>query len=135
MMSLLREMIREVLAEADVVTLKINGTPLQVELATTPADHSQGLMHRESLPENRGVLFCYGTDERLSFWMKNTSIPLSIAFISRDGTIKQISDLEPYDESPVSCSSRCRWALEVNRGWFHRNSINVGDAVNFLGQP
>jgi uncharacterized membrane protein (UPF0127 family) len=124
-------MIREIIAESGHQVIDVQGHPLRVELARTQDEQELGLMHRTSLPDDAGMLFCYDSDQQLSFWMRGTSIPLSIAFISADGVISQISDLEPYDERAVTCPTPCRWALEVNRGWFDKNSVNVGNVVSF----
>lgn len=110
-------------------TLAVGGFPITVELAMTPEDQNIGLMHRQDLDPDCGMLFCYDDPRDLSFWMRNTSIPLSIAFIGNDGIIKKISDLDPFDERSVTSESPCRWALEVNRGWFDRMGVKIGDSV------
>ena len=99
------------------------------ELAKTGEERSKGLMFREKLPEGEGMLFIFERDQRLSFWMKNTLIPLSIAYISSDGIIIDIKDMRPHDESPVLSSRMVRYALEVPQGWFSRTGIRPGDRV------
>ena len=110
--------------------LKIGNISLNVEVAKTESEQSQGLMGRKALPNNQGMLFEYPNEQNLSFWMKNTSIPLSIAFIDESGAILEILDLEPFNETSVSSKSRAKYALEVNKGWFGENNINVGDVVD-----
>ena len=87
-------------------------------------------MNRPSLPENEGMLFLFPQLEKQSFWMKNTLIPLSIAFLEDGGKILQIEDMKPKDESSTLSKYPVRYALEVNQGWFQRNGIAVGDAFS-----
>ena len=93
-----------------------------------------GLMNRNSLPDGEGMLFIFENEQFLSFWMKNTTIPLSIAFIASDGRILDIKDMRPLDESSVLSSRPAKYALEVPQGWFDRAGIRTGDrlvTVNF----
>jgi uncharacterized membrane protein (UPF0127 family) len=103
--------------------------PLKVELALSEEEQSQGLMYRESLDEGRGMLFVFDRDRIASFWMKNTLIPLSIAYINSDGSILEIHDMRPEDLSLIRSSRSVRYALEVPRGWFDRAGIGPGDRV------
>jgi uncharacterized membrane protein (UPF0127 family) len=117
-------------AELPIANLTIGGHALQAELAVRPREQQKGLMFRESLPNNRGMLFVFGEPRQASFWMKNTSIPLSIAYLGKDGTILEIYDLQPFNEDPVPSVSRDVWfALEVNRGWFSARHIKPGVRV------
>jgi uncharacterized membrane protein (UPF0127 family) len=102
---------------------------ISVELARTSGERSRGLMYRKSLDDGKAMLFIFDRDERLSFWMKNTFIPLSIAFISRDGRILEIRDLRPLDEAAVRSSRSVRYALEAPQGWFGRAGVAVGDRL------
>ena len=86
-------------------------------------------MYREKLADGEGMLFVFDRDEILSFWMKNTLIPLSIAFISYDGKIIDIKDMEPQSLEPVRSSRSVRYALEVPQGWFSRAGFGAGDMV------
>jgi len=106
---------------------------LTVELARTDAQRSQGLMHRKTLKDGEGMLFIFERDQILSFWMKNTLVPLSIAYISSDGRIFEIYDMEPGNLSPVTSSRSGRYALEVPQGYFHRTGIAAGDRLNLAG--
>jgi len=106
---------------------------LTVELAQTDAQRSQGLMHRKTLKDGDGMLFIFEKDLILSFWMKNTLVPLSVAFISSDGRIFEIYDMEPGNLNPVKSSRSGRYALEVPQGWFGRAGIVIGDRVDLTG--
>lgn len=109
--------------------ITINNKPLRVKLARTPEEQRRGLMNTSSLPRDCGMLFVYPREQLLSFWMKDTSIPLQIAFIGADKRIAQIESLKPYSMASVKSNKPAKWALEVNLGWFDDNSIKVGDAV------
>lgn len=100
---------------------------LNVEVARTPGERSMGLMGRTSLAEEAGMLFLFDEDTDMGFHMKNTAIPLSIAFIDAKGKILAIEELDPYDLTPVYSPSKYRSAIEVNRGWFEKKGIGVGD--------
>jgi uncharacterized membrane protein (UPF0127 family) len=86
-------------------------------------------MYRKQLPDGEGMLFIFERDEALSFWMKNTIIPLSIAFIASDGRITEIKDMRPRDLNAVKSSRSVRYALEAPQGWFTRAGISPGDTV------
>jgi len=109
----------------------IRETPIEVELANTPQKREVGLMYRKSLDADKGMLFVYDKVQIVYFWMKNTSIPLSIAYINSSGLITEINDLEPFSLKVDRSSNPVLYALEVNRGFFKRNGIKVGDSVRF----
>lgn len=111
-------------------TITINNTKLNVKLAYTGQQQARGLMNITSLPDNEGMLFCYPEEKLLSFWMKKTPLPLSIAFIDANGRIIQIEKLQPHDETGVKTKAPAKWALEVNQDWFDNNNIKVGDVVD-----
>ncbi len=113
----------------DVIEIEINGTVIQVEYADTPAERQLGLMYRRSLCENCGMLFRFDTSRIGSIWMKNTYIPLDLAYISEDGEIIDIRQLQPLDLTPVTSSQKVRFALEMNKGWFANKDIREGDFV------
>jgi len=100
---------------------------LRVEIADTPEALKKGLMFRESLDEDSGMLFVFERPSRYTFWMKDTSIPLSIAFLNREGKITRMYDMEPLNETKTYPSPRrTLYAIEVNQGWFDKNGITVG---------
>jgi uncharacterized membrane protein (UPF0127 family) len=106
-----------------------NDVPIDVELAVTAEEQRKGLMFRKKLNDGYGMLFVYQRDQILSFWMKNTVIPLSIAFISHDGRIMEIHDMQPQSLTAIKSSRSVRYALEAPRGWFERAGISAGCAV------
>ena len=111
--------------------ISIKGEALFAEVVDTPEAMSRGLMYRKELAGNRGMLFVYEEERLLSFWMANTSIPLSIAFISVDGTIVDIQDMAPFDRTSHVSDAPALYALEVNQGWFRDKGIHVGDKVEW----
>lgn len=111
-------------------SIDVAGHTLLVEVAADSESRHQGLMDRKFLKDDHGMLFVFEEEEKASFWMKNTSIPLSIAFIASDGTIRQIEDLEPYSLDPVVSTRSVLFALEVNRGWFTQRNIKPGDKAD-----
>ena len=98
-----------------------------VEIADTPAERETGLMGRSALAADSGMLFVFDQDQPLSFWMKDTLIPLSIAFINSKGIIVDIQDMQPLDETPHHSVAPAKYALEVNQGFFAAQGIQVGD--------
>jgi uncharacterized membrane protein (UPF0127 family) len=105
---------------------------LEAEIAKTETERETGLMFRTELPDGTGMLFIFETDEVLSFWMKDTLIPLSIAFINYDGILLEIKDMYPRDLSSVHSSRSVRYALEVPQGWFSRAGVKAGDRIGGL---
>ena len=103
--------------------------PLVLEVPQNAGEFKCGLMFRESLEQNRGMLFIFESNDYHTFHMKNTFIPLDIAFIKEDGTIDSIKELDPMSPIPVYPNSEIRYAVEANRGWFEANDVNVGDAL------
>jgi hypothetical protein len=101
------------------------------EIAATPSQTSRGLMFRRLLPADRGMLFVFPYPRRLSFWMRNTTVPLDIGYFDARGELREIYPLHPLDERPVrSQSDALLYALEVNRGWYRRNGVNIGSHLN-----
>jgi uncharacterized membrane protein (UPF0127 family) len=115
------------------IQIQIANETLDVELAETPQQIAKGLRFRETLAEDAGMLFIFPKPQRLSFWMKDASIPLSIAYIQPDGKIVQIRAMQPHDETPVpSLSNAVTYALLVNQGWFERHGISAGTIIEDL---
>jgi hypothetical protein len=106
---------------------------LTAEIARTEAQRAQGYMFREEVKDGEGMLFIFERDQILSFWMKNTLVPLSIAYITHNGIIIEIYDMEPGDLNPVHSSRSVRYALEVPQNWFTRAGIGPGDRVDIQG--
>jgi len=108
----------------------VGGKTIAVDLALTGPQMEQGLKYRRRLPEDRGMLFLYSQPVQSPFWMKDTHIPLSIAFINRDGGIISIQKMEPDNDRKTYHPPRpFLYALEMNQGWFERNNIRVGDKL------
>lgn len=107
--------------------------PVTVEVADTDQSRAQGLMFREHVADGTGMLFVFDHDQVLTFWMKDTLVPLSIAYISSDGKIIDILDMEAQSLKPVVSSRSVRYALEVPQGYFARVGIREGDRV--IGLP
>ena len=112
--------------------LKFGNLQVEVEIADTPSLQTKGLMYRESIPENHGMLFVYKEPQELSFWMKNTKIPLSIAFFNSAKKLTQVEEMPPpeneYSPLPLYKSKvPCKYALEMPKGWFKENNISLGD--------
>ena len=113
--------------------LKIRGHEIRAELAHTEATRRQGLMHRERLAENGGMIFVYPVPEMTAMWMKNTPVPLSVAFIDARGRILNIEDMQPFTEDAHASRGPAAYSLEMNKGWFARRGIKAGDRVEGLG--
>jgi uncharacterized membrane protein (UPF0127 family) len=112
--------------------LKVKGHAIRVEVANTPETRRTGLMFRASLPDSQGMLFVYETEDRHAMWMKNTLVPLSVAFIDRGGHIINIEDMQPQTEDTHMAAARAAFSLETNLGWFKQRGIKKGDRVEGL---
>lgn len=115
---------------------KSDGTVLEVkaELASKQEERNWGFMERKHIPNGTGMLFIFQQDQILSFWMKNTPSPLSIAYIDRYGVIADLYDMQPYDEKSVTSTRSVRFALEVPQGWYKKNGVQKGDKVRFASR-
>jgi uncharacterized protein len=103
---------------------------VRVEIADEETEQKRGLMERTALAEDAGMLFVFPGERPLSFWMKDTLIPLSIAYIDGDGGIVDIQDMQPLDESPHPSAAPAQYALEVNQGFFAERGVQVGDEAD-----
>ena len=103
--------------------------PLRIEIPQTPGEFKTGLMFRESLDTDSGMLFVFDRVAQQSFHMSHTTIPLDIAFIDEEGCIESIKELTPLRREPVYSNAPVLYALEVNRGWFVENEVKVGDKI------
>jgi len=112
--------------------LKIKGHAIRVEVANTPQTRQTGLMFRNKLSENQGMAFVYEAEDRHAMWMKNTLIPLSVAFIDRNGRIINIEDMVPQSEDTHMAAAPAAYSLEMNQGWFKKRGIKKGDLVQGL---
>ena len=112
--------------------LRVKGHAVRVEVANTDDSRNTGLMFRASLPDNQGMLFVYEAEGRHAMWMKNTLIPLSVAFIDHAGHIVNIEDMQPRTEDAHSAKASAAFSLEMNQGWFKKRGIKEGDRVQGL---
>ncbi len=119
-------------AELPKLTLTIGMHKVTAEVATTPDERARGLMQRFSLQPDHGMLFVFERAEPLAFWMKNTFIPLSIAFIGSDGKIINVEDMQPQTETTHWSKGPARYALEMKKGWFAEKGIGPGAVVQGL---
>ena len=103
---------------------------VEAELAIKPEERNFGFMERKKIPDGTGMLFIFESDQILSFWMKNTPHPLSIAYIDSKGVIKNIYDMTPFSLSSITSTVSVRYALEVPQGWFKKNNIQEGDSIS-----
>jgi len=109
--------------------IKINDKISHAEVAFTQKDRTIGLMFRDKLDNDHGMLFIYPQEKYLSFWMKNTKIPLSIAFINSKEIITQIDSMTPYSLMSHTSREKVKYALEMEQGWFRKNGIKAGSKV------
>ncbi len=114
------------------IELGVGAQRIQAEVASTPATHVSGLMQRKALPERQGMLFAHAESGKLCMWMKNTLIPLSVAFIDAQGRILNIEDMQPGTRDLHCASSPAQYALEMNIDWFRANNVGSGDTVRGL---
>ncbi len=115
----------------DIQIVRQDGTKFTVsaEIAEKAEDRNHGFMERKNIPEGTGMLFVFEKDQILSFWMKNTPHPLSIAYIDSKGKIRNIFDMTPYSTASIMSTVSVRYALEVPQGWYKKNYITEGDTV------
>jgi uncharacterized protein len=119
-------------AQMPEIALTIAGHKLTAEVAATDPERMQGLMNRRMMPENRGMVFVFTEVSRHAMWMKNTYIPLSVAFIDNDGVITNIEDMKPHTLDAHPAVKPVRYALEMNLGWFAKRGIKAGAKVEGL---
>ena len=124
--------VHAVAAELPTTTLAIGTHKLTAEIATTPAQQSTGLMNRFSLKPDHGMLFIFERPEPRSFWMRNTYVALSIAFIGTDGRILNIEDMQPQTDDHHWSKGAASYALEMKKGWFAERGIVAGASVKGL---
>ena len=99
---------------------------IQAQVAATPDQRSVGLMHRAEMPQSEGMLFAFEQATQQCFWMKNTLLPLTAAFIADDGTIVNLADMKPQTTDAHCSEQPVRWVLEMNQGWFAKRGIKAG---------
>ncbi len=110
----------------DSVTLSAGMHNIRAEVAATPLQTQTGMMFRREMAQHEGMLFVFDSPQRRCFWMKNTLLPLSIAFIADDGRIVNLADMQPQSEQSHCAAEPVRFALEMNQGWFAKRGIKPG---------
>lgn len=114
------------------IDIRVGAHPLRVEVARSDPDRERGLMFRARMGKNDGMLFIFDELAYHSMWMKNTMIPLSVAFLAEDGTILNILDMEPQTLDSHMAAGPARYAIETNKGWFAEHKVKAGDRVTGL---
>jgi uncharacterized membrane protein (UPF0127 family) len=117
------------------LTLKVGSHPLKVEVAASDPEREKGLMYRQQLGRNDGMLFVFDEAAYHAMWMKNTLIPLSVAFVDREGVILNILDMEPQTLDSHQAAGPAVYAIETNKGWYAERKLKAGDRVAGLPKP
>ncbi len=116
-------------SDLPIVSLKLGGQEIWVEVANKEATRDLGLMFRQAMDWNSGMLFVFPDSATRAFWMKNTVIPLSIAFMDEKGIIENIAEMQPQNEESIWSKGPAKYALEMNAGWFTKEGLKPGDTV------
>lgn len=103
---------------------------MDIQVASTSEQQSTGLMHRKEMPQNEGMLFVFAASSKQCFWMKNTLLPLTAAFIADDGTIVNLEDMKPQTTDPHCSAKPVRYVLEMNQGWFAKKGLKAGSKLS-----
>lgn len=119
-------------AALPVIELNAGFHRIEAEVAATDRHRQTGLMNRQSMPAQRGMLFVFDQDHTHCMWMRNTPLPLSVAFIDADGAIINIADMQPLSDDSHCARRPARYALEMNRGWFAQRGIAAGSKLRGL---
>ena len=120
----------EALPPLPTIKIWLGAAELRAELATHWRQQQTGMMFRTNLAENAGMLFVFSQPHQAAFYMKNTTVPLSAAYVDPDGVILEIHDLHPLNTNSVyAASDRVQYVLETNQGWFKRNQVSVGTII------
>ncbi len=119
-------------AEIPTIHLKVSGHTLSAEVAYKKESRIRGLMYRSFMDKNSGMLFVFPETTRHSMWMINTYIPLSIAFLDKNGIILNIIDMSPHTKTKHTAASEAKYALEMNLGWFSAKNIKAGKKITGL---
>lgn len=118
--------------DAATMRLAVGQQMIEVEVAATADKRAEGLMHRQSMPLDHGMLFAFPNSARFCMWMRNTLIPLSVAFLDEAGRILNIEDMLPQTDTPHCAVKNARYALEMNGGWFRRQGVGAGAKLKGL---
>ncbi len=117
----------------DCLELSIQGQAFSAQIAITEEELARGLMFRQKLEKNQGMLFVFSNPKKASFWMKNTSIPLDVGYFDSAGRLVEIYQLYPFDQRAVHSKSQViKYALEMSIGWFQDNNISTGHTLDLI---
>lgn len=111
------------------IMLKVGGQTVKAEVAVTDETRQKGLMFREKMAANSGMLFVFADIAYHAMWMRNTPLPLAVAFMDQSGKIVSIHEMQPHTEISHMAAGPVRYALEMNGGWFERNQVKAGDVI------
>jgi uncharacterized membrane protein (UPF0127 family) len=120
---------------ADRVAIEVNGHGILAEVAETPAERDRGLMFRTALPADQGMLFVYPDDARHCMWMRNTQVPLSVAFLDAQRRVINTDEMAPQTEVIHCAAGPARYVLEMPAGWFARHGVGAGAQFQFQVAP
>lgn len=112
------------------VPMQIGSKTFKLEIANDAAEREKGLMRRDSMPADHGMIFVFPAEERLGFFMKNTRIPLDIIFLDANGVVVSIKQMRPYDVSTTYTDAPAKWAIELNQGQAAAAGVKVGDQLD-----
>jgi uncharacterized protein len=115
------------------ITLSAGIHQIDTQVALTPEQHAIGLMYRKDMPQREGMLFVFQNPTKQCFWMKNTLLPLTAAFVADDGTIVNLEDMKPQTTESHCSAKPVRFVLEMNQGWFAKKGLKAG--AKLAGQP
>jgi uncharacterized membrane protein (UPF0127 family) len=114
----------------DHFAIKVGGQVVQMQLALLAPEIQQALMFRKSLAADEGMIFLYDRPQQMSFWMRNTEIPLDIGYFDAEGKLKEVFNLLPHDERPIQSLGLRQFALEMNQGWYRTHGLKPGDGID-----
>lgn len=118
-----------------VAHVRVASHPLRVEVAASVEQRMKGLMFRDKLAKDDGMLFVFDEPGYHAMWMRNTLLPLSVAFVDGEGRILNIADMEPQSDDQHAAAGPARYAIETNKGWFAAHRVKAGDKVTGLPKP
>jgi len=110
----------------DRFAIKLGEHTVRLQIALLPAETQQGLMYRKEMGADEGMLFVFDRPQQMSFWMRNTLLPLDIGYIDAEGVLREIYPMYPHDERPVASRGRMQFALEMNQGWYRQAGVKPG---------
>jgi uncharacterized membrane protein (UPF0127 family) len=114
----------------DHFAIKVGREVVQMQLALLSPEIQQALMFRKSLGADEGMIFVYDRPQQMSFWMRNTEIPLDIGYFDAEGKLKEVYNMLPHDERPIQSLGLRQFALEMNQGWYRQHGLKPGDAID-----